>query len=158
MNTLYLLRHAKSSWDDPSLNDFDRPLNSRGIRAARFIGSFMRERGLVPELILCSPSTRTRMTSDLLIGSSGFGAKVIFDDRIYDASLGDLLAVIDDHSSDKTLVICHNPGIESLIMNLTGAIEPMPTAALAVLEKIDAAEYPFTLTGVYRPRELMADA
>lgn len=118
----------------------------------------MRERGLVPELILCSPSTRTRMTSDLLIGSSGFGAKVIFDDRIYDASLGDLLAVIDDHSSDKTLVICHNPGIESLIMNLTGAIEPMPTAALAVLEKIDAAEYPFTLTGVYRPRELMADA
>lgn len=158
MSTLYLLRHAKSSWDDPSLNDFDRPLNSRGIRAARFIGSFMHERGFVPDLILCSPAVRTRMTSELLLESSAFDAEVIFDDTIYEASLGDLLAVLNDHKADKTLVICHNPGIESLIMSLTGSIEPMPTAALAVLDEVDAAEYPYTLTGVYRPRALMSDA
>lgn len=118
----------------------------------------MHERGFVPDLILCSPAVRTRMTSELLLESSAFDAEVIIDDRIYEASLGDLLAVLNDHKADKPLVICHNPGIESLIMSLTGSIEPMPTAALAVLDEVDAAEYPYTLTGVYRPRALMSDA
>jgi len=153
MKSLYLLRHAKSSWDDPTMHDFDRPLNARGIRAAKFMGEMMNERGFVPDLTLCSPSTRTRMTVELL----DCEAPIVFDDRIYEASLGDLVAVLEDHqnSADALLIVCHNPGIESLIRHLTGKIEPIPTAALAVLEQDRASEYAFTLANVFRPRELM---
>lgn len=155
MRNLFLLRHAKSSWDDISLSDFERPLNSRGTIAARFMGEFMLERGLVPDIVLCSTSKRTRMTLELLIDSSGFESEIVYDDRIYEASVGDLLAVLDDHEAENILVICHNPGIESLIRHLTGQIEPMPTAALAVLKRSDDAEFQFSLQNVFRPRELM---
>jgi phosphohistidine phosphatase len=138
-----------------NLSDFDRPLNSRGIKAARFMGEFMLERGLIPDIVLCSGSQRTRMTLELLIDSSGFKPEIVYDDRIYEASVGDLLDVLYDHDAEAVLVICHNPGIETLIRNLTGKIEPMPTAALAVLEQIDDAEFQFSLQNVYRPRELM---
>lgn len=95
------------------------------------------------------------MTLELLIDSSGFESEIVYDDRIYEASVGDLLAVLDDHEAENILVICHNPGIESLIRHLTGQIEPMPTAALAVLKRSDDAEFQFSLQNVFRPRELM---
>ncbi len=152
-----MLRHAKSSWDDPAMHDFDRPLNARGIRAAKFMGEFMGTHELVPDLVLSSPSKRTRMTVELLAETLRNEAPIIFDDRVYEASLGDLVAVIDDNenSSDAMLIVCHNPGIELLIRHLTGSIEPMPTAALAVLRRTDSAEFNFSLQDVYRPRELM---
>lgn len=156
MKTLFLLRHAKSSWDDPRLSDHDRPLNQRGINAAIRIGRLMVERGFIPEMILCSTSVRTRATVDLVIEASGFEPDIIYDDRIYEASLGDLLAVLSDHDRDRILVVCHNPGIESLIFHLTGVIEPMPTAALAILVQTEGTEFRFRLTDVFRPRELMA--
>lgn len=138
-----------------SLSDFDRPLNPRGIKAARFMGEFISEQTIVPDIVLCSTSKRTRMTLELLIESGGFESEIVYDDRIYEASIGDLLAVLDDHDAESVLVICHNPGIESLIRHLTGRIEPMPTAALAVLKRIDDAEFQFALQNVFRPRELM---
>ena len=157
MHTLFLLRHAKSSWDDPAMHDIDRPLNARGIRAARFMGEFMQTNGLAPDVILSSPSKRTRMTVELLTEASHIESPIIFDDRIYEASLGDLVAVIDENknSADTIMIVCHNPGIESLIRHLSGSFEPMPTAALAVLARTDNAEYQFSLENVYRPRELM---
>lgn len=156
MKTLYLLRHAKSSWDDPRLSDHDRPLNQRGINSAKRIGKLMVERGFVPEIIVCSTSVRTRETIDLVVEASGIEPNIIYDDRIYEASLGDLLEVLNDYDRDRVLVVCHNPGIESLIFHLTGVIEPMPTAALAILVRSEGTEFQFRLTDIFRPRELMA--
>ena len=88
MKTLFLLRHAKSSWKEAELSDFDRPLNERGRRAAPFMGRLLRERGFAPELIISSTAKRARKTARLLTEGAQYEVPVIFDDRIYEASRG----------------------------------------------------------------------
>ncbi len=136
MKTLYILRHAKSSWDDATISDFDRPLNSRGLTAAPFMGTVMKDRGDVPDVIISSPAERARQTADLVKIAAGFTADIAFDHSIYDATVGMLLSVIAALRADvrSALVVGHNPGIENLVFYLTGQISPMPTAALAVIE------------------------
>ncbi len=136
MKTLLILRHAKSSWDDPSMSDFERPLNARGLRAAPFMGGLMRRRELIPDTILSSPAMRARHTAKLVQQSGAFDAEIKFDHDIYEASPGSLrqaVAEIDDEIT-TALLVGHNPGIEGFIRYLTGKLEPMPTAALAVIE------------------------
>jgi phosphohistidine phosphatase len=133
MKELYLLRHAKSSWDDSSLDDFDRPLNERGKKAAPIMGRVMREKNLKPDLILCSPSKRTKQTAKHVINASKLKSEITYDERIYEASTADLIELLkaQDAKLESILLIGHNPGIESLLTNLTGANETFPTAALA---------------------------
>ncbi len=136
MKTLLILRHAKSSWDDASLSDFERPLNARGLKAALFVGGLMRRRELIPETILSSPAMRARTTAELVQQAGAFDAEIKFDHDIYEASPGNLrqaVAAIDDEFT-TALLVGHNPGIEGFIRYLTGKLEPMPTAALAVIE------------------------
>ena len=136
MKTLFVLRHAKSSWDDASLADFDRPLNDRGKRAAPFMGRLMAERGLTPEAIVCSPAVRARETAKLVRDAGKITAEINFDERIYEASpqtLKQVVAATDDaHAS--AMIVGHNPGMEGFIRLLTGRMEAMPTAALAVID------------------------
>jgi phosphohistidine phosphatase len=136
MKTLYLLRHAKSSWDDSSVSDFDRPLNERGEKAAPFVGSLMKERGMTPEAIISSPAKRAKQTAKLVAKAAEFPSKISYDERIYEASTARLLAVMGEIADgiDSVMIVGHNPGMESLIWYLTGKMEPMPTAALAVIE------------------------
>lgn len=136
MKTLFILRHAKSSWSEPDLADFDRPLNERGTKAAPFMGELMARKSFQPSVILSSPAARAKQTALLVKDAGGFGAELKFDDRIYEASpqgLRSVIAELDDKYSSAMLV-GHNPGIEGFIRFLTGRIEPMPTAALAVIE------------------------
>src|SRR5213592_2322055 len=86
MKTLFLCRHAKSSWDDPALADFERPLNGRGLKAAPFMGEFLREASLSPALIVSSPAARARHTAELVKDAARFDAQLTFDGRIYEAS------------------------------------------------------------------------
>lgn len=136
MKTLGIMRHAKSSWDDASLADFERPLNERGRRAAPFIGGLMRRKDHLPCVILSSPAKRARSTAELVNQAGALGAEIRFDERIYEASPQNLRQVVSElndlHSS--ALLVGHNPGIEGFIRFLTGGIEPMPTAAFAVIE------------------------
>ncbi|MFN0139143.1 MAG: SixA phosphatase family protein [Pyrinomonadaceae bacterium] len=135
MKRLFLLRHAKSSWDDPQLADHDRPLNDRGRRAAPFMGRLMSERGFVPDVILSSTAKRARQTTELLKEAADFRTEIILDERIYDASPGALQQVVSEiDSHESAILIGHNPGIEAFIRYLTGDAEPMPTAALAVID------------------------
>jgi phosphohistidine phosphatase len=136
MKTLYLLRHAKSSWNEPDLADFDRPLNDRGNEAAPFMGELMALRGYNPSIIISSPAARARMTADLVKRSGGLDAKLLFDDRIYEASPQALRQVVSelDDSHSSALIVGHNPGIEGFIRYLSGSTESMPTAALAILD------------------------
>jgi phosphohistidine phosphatase len=136
MKTLLLLRHAKSSWNDPALRDFDRPLNERGLKAAPLIGRFMRKRKLQPGLVMCSPAERARQTAALVLEAAQLTTTPRFDEHIYEASATGLLEIIKqfEDAVDQAMIVGHNPGMEELLMILTGDARRMPTAALARIE------------------------
>lgn len=136
MKTLYILRHAKSSWDNTDLADFDRPLNDRGRIAAPFMGQVMYGRQIQPGVVLSSPAKRSKQTAILVKETAELKVPVTYDERIYEASPQILMQVISetDNSANSMMLVGHNPGIEGLIRYLTGKVEPMPTAALAVIE------------------------
>ena len=136
MRTLYLLRHAKSSWKDTSLNDFDRPLKRRGREAAKVIGEHLVGEKLTTPLLICSPAARTRETAELVFKSAKLRVEERFDERIYEASLRDLLQVVAEIPDEKEVVILigHNPGFEELLSFMTGESRRMPTAALAKIK------------------------
>ncbi len=133
MKTLFVLRHAKSSWDNPDWSDFERPLNSRGLDAARFIGSLIYERKLAPQIIVSSPAKRAKQTAVLVKEIAEIPKAVAFDERIYEASPLTLFNLIRefDEKYESILIVGHNPGFENLVRVLTGEPVQMPTAALA---------------------------
>jgi phosphohistidine phosphatase len=163
---LLLMRHAKSSWDDPSLSDRDRPLNRRGRRAAAAIGEYLRDHGLVPDAVLCSPAVRARETLD----RSGLGpATTIERDELYGADAATLLEAIRSAPPDaRTLaVIAHDPGVHDLAVSLAaGASGPdagslrdrFPTGAVAAFatdggwDAVDPRSV--RLVAFVRPRDL----
>jgi phosphohistidine phosphatase len=144
MLTLLLLRHAKSSWDDPSLDDFDRPLAERGEAAAPRMGAYMREQGLAPDLVLCSTAKRARQTLDLVLPHLAGKADVVYDKGLYLATPAALLARIRKIGPGvrQAMVVGHDPGMHMLALELAGAGEPerlqalarkFPTGALAMI-------------------------
>ncbi len=145
MKTLLLLRHAKSSWDEPLLEDFRRPLAPRGRKAATRMGRFMGREGLIPQRVLCSGAVRATETLELLSEGMDRDLPTQIRDDIYHASPGSLLELIrslPDHE-DPVLLIGHNPTFEDLARQLVGSGDPealrdlaskYPTGALAVLD------------------------
>ena len=146
MKRLTVLRHAKSSWEEPNLDDFDRPLNPRGWKAARRMGGEMKRRDMQLDLALASPALRVRETLDgLAQGHGPFAFPIRFESAIYGAStaiLLNLLRAVPDHAG-KCLLVGHNPGLQRLILELTvdgenglrdRVADRYPTAALAVIE------------------------
>jgi phosphohistidine phosphatase len=163
MKTLYLLRHAKSSWKEPGLEDFDRPLNDRGRAAAPLVGRFIRKRQLTVDLLLSSPAARARQTAALVREAAGLSAEVLYDERIYEADAERLLEVVSQaaESADALMLVGHNPGMEELLGTLTGERREMPTAALACVV-LDVEKWGKTRAGagrlewLVRPKELAA--
>ena len=107
MKTLFILRHAKSSWDDTSLSDFERPLNDRGLRTAPFMGKYMNEKGLAPSIILSSPAERAKQTALFVKDAGNFPCDLRFDDRIYEASPHSLAQVASEIDDANTSTIMH---------------------------------------------------
>ncbi|HWO00137.1 MAG TPA: histidine phosphatase family protein [Blastocatellia bacterium] len=136
MKTLLLLRHAKSSWDEPSLGDFDRPLAARGKRDAPRMGKALRNRGPLPDLIVSSPAARTRATIKAVAKSAQLQADVQFEQSVYGASSAELVRLIRRLPDEKSsvMIVGHNPGLEDLVARLSGETERMPTAALACVQ------------------------
>ncbi len=142
MRRVFLLRHAKSSWDEPTLADHERPLAPRGRRAAGRMAGHMRREGIRPALVLCSTARRTRDTLEAIRSAIGEGVQVEIERDLYGASAEELLErlrlVPDEIGS--VLMIGHNPGIQDLALCLTGRSsghaglrEKFPTGALATL-------------------------
>jgi phosphohistidine phosphatase len=161
MRTLYLLRHAKSSWKDQSLADFERPLAKRGQEACGLIVKVITEKEIEFDLALSSTALRARQTIELISRQAWLQTELRFDERIYDASVADLVQVTSQIENDRksVLLVGHNPGLEELLQALTGVRETLPTAALAKLKlKIskwsDNLESMATLEWIVRPREL----
>ena len=133
MKTLYLLRHAKSSWKDASLADFERPLKERGRDAAEQMGEFLASKKVDISTLISSPSVRTRETVEILLRHARLAVEPLFDQRIYEASLATLAQVVSEIPEDKesAMLVGHNPGMEELMAFLTRETKHMPTCALA---------------------------
>jgi phosphohistidine phosphatase len=132
--TLSILRHAKSSWDDPSLPDHERPLAPRGLRATKRLAAHLIEIGCDPELVLCSDAVRTRATLERV--QSAFTAPTVqIEEALYGATADRLLARLRDVPDrvQSVLLIGHNPGVQELVADLAGEDLDFPTAALATL-------------------------
>ena len=145
MKKLILLRHAKSSWDDPSLDDHDRPLNKRGRTAAQVIGNWLRYRDHNPDFILCSSALRTRQTVDRMRAADSSVPEPRIEPELYHAAPDAIVAVLAELPADcrTAMIVGHQPGLGSLARMLADgtenrrcrrAYEHFPTAAAAVLE------------------------
>jgi len=134
MKRLFLIRHAKSSWDDAALPDKDRPLNDRGRRDAPKIGERLAKRGVKPDLILSSPAVRALETAEIIARKLDYRRKdIIVDDRLYAVEADDLLEVIRELGAQlkSVMIVGHNPELAELAQRLSGEITDMPTCAVA---------------------------
>ena len=164
MRTLYLLRHAKSSWKDDSLRDFDRPLKGRGREAAEQIGQVLAAEKLTGAalLVISSPAVRARETTQLVLQTAGLTLDPRFDERIYEADVPALLEVVSSipDSAQTAMLVGHNPGFENLLSYLTGDNRHMSTCALARIEFADAvswsdvSEHSGRLTSFVTPKDV----
>jgi phosphohistidine phosphatase len=157
MKTLFLIRHAKSSWDDATLPDKDRPLNDRGKRDAPKMGERLAKRGVKPDLILSSPAIRALTTAEIIAKKLDYRRKdIVVDERLYAVAADDLLDVI-HHLGDKlkrVMLFGHNPELTELAHRLSGEITHLPTCAVAELT-FDAKSW--SSIGRIRPTEVALD-
>ena len=162
VKTLYVLRHAKSSWKDADIPDHDRPLNKRGKGDAPRMGRLLREQDQVPDLIVSSTARRTRDTVASVIDESGYDGDVEYSEDLYAAgpeAYIEILQTLPDHFG-RVMVVGHNPGLEELVAMLTDEWVRMPTAALVEIsldidrwEEIDYDPLG-KLVNVWRPKEI----
>jgi phosphohistidine phosphatase len=137
MKTLLILRHAKSSRDDPKLADHDRPLNERGKKAAKEAGRFLRDEDLVPDLIVSSTALRARKTAQKAAKQCEYPRAIELDDQLYLASAPTHYKIVRkaESSSRRLLIVGHNPGISEFLNQLVShGDEELPTAGLAVIQ------------------------
>ena len=164
---VYVLRHAKSSWDDPSLSDHDRPLNRRGQRAAKAMSRHMRQAGVEPEVVLCSTALRARQTLEGVEPALGTRLSSV-EPELYGAGVRILIERLRQVPATvaSVMLIGHNPGLQDLVLALSTPSAnrdrvalKFPTAALATLA-FAAADWRGLVPGAadlvdyVRPRDL----
>jgi phosphohistidine phosphatase len=169
---LWLLRHAKSSWDQPSLADADRPLAPRGRRAAELLAAHLAASAVRPSVVLCSSSLRTRETLAAVLPALGDALEIRIDPALYGAGAAQLLDQLRQVSNNASsaMLIAHNPGIQDLALvlaaggpALAGFRGKFPTGTLAALE-LDVERWPdldhgtATATTLVTPRSLESRA
>lgn len=141
--TLILVRHAKSSWKDTSLNDIQRPLNKRGNKDAPKMGRHMAKHKILPEVIFSSPGLRALTTARLISVKIDIKpSDIIVKDDFYTFNHSDLLSAIHSIKNryNKIMIVCHNPAITDIVNYLSGShIDNIPTCGVAVLRfKVDS--------------------
>ncbi|MDH3298904.1 MAG: histidine phosphatase family protein [Acidimicrobiia bacterium] len=170
---VYLFRHAKSSWSDPDLADFDRPLAPRGERACQTMARYFRRADIHPGLVYCSPALRTRQTLEGVRPGLGEDLEVRYDHGLYHAGPQTMLSRLRRTPDDvrKVMLIAHNPGLQILAQHLIGSgaeedlhrlSDNLPTGALAILVNQghswkDLAEGSCELHSLVGPRDLDVD-
>ncbi|HSN00524.1 MAG TPA: histidine phosphatase family protein [Rudaea sp.] len=138
---IVLLRHAHAENAAPGRDDADRNLSLRGVAEARAAGHWLREQGVLPARVLCSPAARARQTLEHALGE--VGAKI--EPRIYEATAGELDALIDEHAdAPRLLLVGHNPGFETFVALLatgqSGDFRGMPPGGIAWFDVDGEAE------------------
>ena len=156
MKTLLILRHAKSSWKDSRLADFDRPLKKRGKRDAPRMGALLKQEDLVPDLIISSSAKRALATAEAAASACDYDSEIRATRQLYGAdpdSYIDVLRTVPD-GYQRVMVVGHNPGLESFIEELTGEWIRMPTAALA---QVNVRVEKWSELSLESPNELIAN-
>lgn len=137
MKRLIIMRHAKSDWADDSLKDFDRPLNERGQKAAPKMGVELKNKGVIPDLIISSPALRAKTTAELFAKENGYSNEILFNDDFYFGDEDDIFEAIKqvDSSVNTLMIVAHNPTMESLTSSLSinNDYLPFKTATIAIL-------------------------
>lgn len=163
MKKLLLMRHAKSSFEDNDASDFERGLNKRGEKDAPRMGKLLKDKDLVPDLILSSKAVRTSKTAEIVAEKCGYKKEIIYVEGFY---LGEppiyleTLRGLDDKGTNTVLVVGHNPGLETLLQLLSDHVEALPTGAIAFLElpirswKALTEDLIADLEKIWRPRDL----
>jgi phosphohistidine phosphatase len=160
---LLILRHAKSSWKEPDLQDHDRPLNSRGKGDAPRMGKLLMDLDLVPDHIISSTAKRAKDTANAIAETSKYQGRIDLNHSLYASSVDAYLIALRFVSDDfnKVLIVGHNPVLEELVNVLTGKLEHMSTCAMARIDpKIRSwrdlcnQTEGGQLMGIWRPREL----
>jgi len=131
MKKLVIIRHAKSDWEDTSLDDYDRPLNERGLNDAPFMGKFLHEKGLKPDLVMCSPAVRAIKTAELIAKEVEYEKIICPNQYIYEAfvnTLQDIVSFIHD-DNDTVFLVGHNPGVSALAYMLSELKQSVPTCS-----------------------------
>lgn len=165
MKTLLLMRHAKSSWDNPAQDDHDRPLNKRGRRVAPRLGGWLREQALAPDLIVSSTARRALETAEAVASASGYTGDIRTAANLYHASPDSWCSVIRTLPDAAARVLCigHNPGLEQLLSQCGCPDPAMPTAAVVQLDLPINSWSEFDLRskcaihGPWRPKEIGVD-
>jgi phosphohistidine phosphatase len=162
MKTLLLMRHAKSSWKDDSLEDHERPLKKRGKKDAILIAKVMLKNDLYPDLILSLTSVRTQQTVQEITDKMDYKRKIVYLDDLYMGEPQDFIHSLKNlnDSYQTVLIVAHNPGLEAYLQIIDGEIEAMPTGALGylvlVLDKWEniSLETMGDLIGFWTPKEI----
>ncbi len=135
---VYLLRHAKSSWKDPLLEDFERPLNKRGKHDAPLLGKRLLSSHVLPDLVVSSPAKRAAATAKIIAKEIGYPKKqIVYESAIYEADAATLLALLHrlENNVQQVLVCGHNPGLTMLAEYLGGIlIENIPTCGIVCID------------------------
>jgi len=132
MKRLYVLRHGKSSWEQPSIADFDRPLLPKGKRRTAKIAAFLQEKGMIPELIVSSPAKRAAQTARIV--ADFLNCKLVFDENLYHAHSAAVADVVTAQSDEinSLMIVGHNPGLTSFANEyMSAGTDWLPTSALA---------------------------
>ena len=162
MKTLLLMRHAKSSWDEPELPDFDRPLNKRGEKDAYRMGKLIKKEKLTPDMILSSPAVRAKATTQAVVDKIEYDDEVLYLDSLYLGEPENYFRALIELSDDveRVLVVGHNPGLETVLQIMCGKVESLPTAAIAYLKvpvrkwKVLNQHIDSYLVKIWRPKDL----
>lgn len=168
MSRLFLFRHAKASWAEPGMRDFDRKLAPDGVEEARLMGSALRDRGLIPDMIICSSAVRAMETFDAVDQGDGWRNNVTYQEKLYSTDAPGYLEVASESDlSGDLMLIGHNPMLEDLAIGLgqNGNDEAYAhinmgfgTAAVAVLRfegaMRDIQNAKWTLEDYLRPRDI----
>ncbi len=164
MKSLVLLRHAKSSWKNPDMDDFDRTLNDRGTYDAPRMAELMQAEKLKVDLILCSSAVRTRQTLALILLNYPFDGDVYFSKELYHSSKETIQSHLAKFAGKKkhVMIVGHNPGLEDFLSALIDSHIEMPTCALAHLAKADGSDFELSsggrnslkLLNFWKPKEI----
>ena len=145
MKTIFLLRHAKSSWNKPELDDFERPLAPRGIKSAEKIGKYLKKEKLLPDIIYCSKAVRAKETWELVNRIVKKKNNINYKNKLYMANFSDFLNIIKETKDNfkSLMLISHNPGIENFALEIIKNKESekyknidykYPTGALSIIK------------------------
>lgn len=158
---LIIMRHGKSDWNTRT-TDHDRPLTKRGVRSARAMGTILTDLGLAPDLIISSTANRARSTAQEAAETAGWGCELRTTDDFYDTGVDTVISVLKalDDSTQRCLIVGHNPTWTDLVAELTGARVAMRTATVAAIDTpgrwdwLDGA--PCELVTLLQPRHFLS--